>query len=45
MVLLDFGFINIGLILAGAILIAIIGTFIPVLIASKKQPVESIRTL
>ena len=45
MVLLDFGIINIGLILAGAILIAVIGTFIPVFIASKKQPVESIRTL
>jgi len=45
MVLLDFGIINILLILLGAILIAIIGTFIPVFIASKKQPVDSIRTL
>ena len=43
--LLHFGIVNILLILAGSILIAFIGTFIPVLIASKKQPVESIRTL
>ena len=34
-----------ALLIAGAILIAIIGTFIPVFIASKKQPVDSIRTL
>ena len=43
--MLDFGIINIGLILAGAVLIAIIGTLVPVIIAAKKPPVESIRTL
>ena len=43
--MLNFGVINIGLIIAGAVVIAFIGTFIPVLIASKKPPVESIRTL
>ncbi len=43
--LLKFSPINMGLIFAGALLIAIIGTFIPVLLASKKQPVESIRQL
>ncbi len=45
LVLLKFGIINIGLIFAGALIISLIGTFIPVLIASKKQPVESIRKL
>ncbi len=45
LVLLKFGIINVGLILAGALLISLAGTFIPVLIASKKQPVESIRQL
>ena len=43
--LLDFNIINIGLIIAGAILITIIGTLIPVIIAAKKPPVESIRSL
>ena len=43
--MLNFGIINISLIIAGAVVIAFIGTFIPVLIASKKPPVESIRTL
>ena len=43
--LLNFGFINILLIVVGATLLAFIGTFIPVFIASKKQPVDSIRTL
>ena len=43
--MLNFGIINIGLIIAGAAVIAFVGTFIPVLIASKKPPVESIRTL
>ena len=43
--MLNFGPINIGLILAGAIVIAIIGTLVPVIIAAKKPPVESIRTL
>ena len=42
---LNFGIINIGIIIGGALLIAIIGTFIPVFRASKKQPVDSIRTL
>ena len=45
LVLLKFSIINVGLIFAGALLIAVVGTFIPVFIASKKQPVESIRTL
>ena len=45
LVLLNFGFINMGLIVLGAFIIAVIGTFIPVFIASKKQPVDSIRTL
>ena len=43
--MLNFGLINVGLILAGAVAIAIIGTLIPVIIAAKKPPVESIRTL
>ncbi len=43
--LLKFGPINIGLIFAGALVIALVGTFIPVLLASRKQPVESIRQL
>ena len=43
--LLNFGIINVGLMLLGAILIAILGTIIPVAIAAKKQPVESIRSL
>ena len=43
--LLNFGVVNGLLIFGGAILLAFIGTFIPVLIASKKQPVDSIRTL
>ena len=43
--LLDFNILNIGLILAGAVLITILGTLIPVIIAAKKPPVESIRSL
>ena len=42
---LNFGLINIGIIIVGALLIALIGTFIPVFRASKRQPVDSIRTL
>ena len=45
MTLLAFGPINIGVIIGLAIVIAFIGTFIPVLIASKKPPVESIRSM
>lgn len=41
----DFGIINIGIMLGGALIIALIGTIIPVAIAAKKPPVESIRTL
>ena len=45
LVLLDFNIINILMIFIGAMVITAIGTFIPVYIASKKQPVDSIRTL
>lgn len=43
--LLDFGIINIALIIAGSLVIAFLGTFFPVLRAAKRQPVDSIRTL
>ena len=43
--MLNFGPINVGLILFGAVVIAMLGTLIPVIIAAKKPPVESIRTL
>lgn len=43
--LLNYGFLNIILILAIAIVISFIATFIPVMIASKKPPVEAIRSL
>ena len=43
--LLNFGVINMALIIIGSLIIAVIGTFIPVFIASKKAPIESIRTL
>ena len=43
--ILNFGIINIALMVVGGIVIAFLGTFIPVLIASKKPPVDSIRTL
>lgn len=43
--ILNFGLLNIGMILAGAAVIAFLGTFIPVFIAALKPPVESIRTL
>ncbi|MBO4286390.1 MAG: FtsX-like permease family protein, partial [Bacilli bacterium] len=43
--LLNYGIINIGLILGVALVISFIATFIPVLIASKKPPVEAIRSL
>lgn len=42
---LNFGIINIIMMTAGAIIILFLGTFFPVLIASKKPPVESIRAL
>lgn len=43
--LLDFGVINIVLILAISLFVSAIATFFPVLSASKKPPVESIRAL
>ena len=43
--LLNYGIINILLILGVGIVISFIATFIPVLIASKKPPVEAIRAL
>lgn len=43
--MMQFGLLNAGLIVAGAIAIAIVGTFIPVFLASRKPPIESIRTL
>ena len=43
--LLSFSLINVGLMLLGAIVIAVLGTIIPVVIAARKQPVESIRSL
>ena len=43
--LLNFGILNAAIIILGSIFIAAIGTFIPVFIASKKAPIESIRTL
>ena len=43
--LLDFNILNIGLILVGAFVITVLGTIIPVAIAAKKPPVDSIRTL
>ena len=42
---MNFGMLNMLIIIAGGIFIAFIGTFIPVFIASKKAPIESIRTL
>ena len=43
--LLVFGPLNIGIIAGVCLVITFIGTFIPVLIASKKAPVDSIRTI
>ena len=43
--LLNFSVINIALILGVSLVISFIATFIPVLIASKKPPVEAIRSL
>ena len=43
--LLDFNLINVGIMAAGAIVIASLGTFLPVLRAALRPPVESIRTL
>ena len=43
--LLDYGLINVLLILGVGIVISFIATFIPVMIASKKPPVEAIRSL
>ena len=45
MQIMQFGILNAGLIVAGAIVIAIVGTFIPVFLAARKPPIESIRTL
>ena len=42
---LDFGLINMGITIAGAFVIAFLGTFLPVIIAAKKPPVVSIRAL
>ena len=43
--MLDFGILNIAIMVGGAFLIAFLGTFFPVLRASRKPPVESIRVL
>lgn len=43
--LLDFNILNVGLILVGAVIIAILGTLVPVILAARKPPVESIRSL
>ncbi len=43
--LLDFNVVNVGLILAISLVVSAIATFFPVLSASKKPPVESIRAL
>lgn len=43
--LLDFNVVNVGLILAISLFVSAIATFFPVLSASKKPPVESIRAL
>ena len=43
--LLDFNIVNVGLILAVSLVVSAIATFFPVLSASKKPPVESIRAL
>ena len=43
--LLDYGFINVALVLAVTLVISFIATIIPVSIASKKPPVEAIRSL
>lgn len=43
--LLDFNILNAMIIVAGSVVIAVVGTFIPVFIASKKAPIASIRTL
>lgn len=43
--IMDFSILNSLIIIAGSFLIAAVGTFIPVFIASKKAPIESIRTL
>ena len=43
--LLDFGFINWLIMVLGAIIIAVLGTIVPVALAARKQPVESIRSL
>ena len=45
MQIMQFGIVNAGLIIAGAVAIALVGTFIPVFLASRKPPIESIRTL
>jgi ABC-type antimicrobial peptide transport system permease subunit len=41
----NFGLMNIGIIFAVAIVVGLIGTLLPVIRASKRPPVESIRAL
>ena len=43
--LLEFGILNIGLILGVSIVFSFIATFLPVMLAAKKPPVEAIRSL
>lgn len=43
--MLDFGVLNIAIMIGGAFIIAFLGTFFPVLRAAKRPPVESIRVL
>ena len=45
MELLNFGLINIVLILAISFVVSLMATFFPVYFASKKSPVDSIRAL
>ena len=44
-VMLNFNIVNVGIMVGGAAAIAFIGTFLPVLLAALRPPVESIRTL
>ena len=41
----NFGPISIAFLIGGAVIIAVLGTLIPVIIAAKKPPVDSIRAL
>ena len=45
MKLLNFGLINIGLVLGISLFVSVIATFFPVFFAAKKSPVEAIRAL